>query len=53
MKVLFRDRDRRAELSALVTVATILAIGVIAKIDVAASLFRSVHWRRRIPRTWG
>jgi hypothetical protein len=39
MKSFFRDSDRRAELSALVTIAVVLAIIAVAKIDAAAALF--------------
>jgi hypothetical protein len=45
MKVFFRNRERRAEFSALVTVATIFAIGALAKFDAATWLFHSIHWR--------
>jgi hypothetical protein len=43
MKVYFQNRDRRAGLSALAIVVAILAIGAMAKFDVATSLFRSVR----------
>jgi hypothetical protein len=39
MKVFFRNDERRAELSALVTVAIVLAIVVAAKVDAATALF--------------
>ncbi len=39
MKVFFRNSDRRAELTALVTVAIVLAIVAVAKLDATTSLF--------------
>jgi hypothetical protein len=39
MKVFFRNSDRRAELSALVTIAIVLAIVAVAKLDATTSLF--------------
>ncbi len=39
MKFFFRNSDRRAELSALVTIAIVLAIVAAAKLDAVTSLF--------------
>jgi hypothetical protein len=39
MKVFFQNSDRRAELSALVTIAIVLAIVAVAKFDAATSVF--------------
>jgi hypothetical protein len=39
MKVFFRNSDRRAGLSALVMIVTLLAIGALAKLDAATPLF--------------
>jgi hypothetical protein len=43
MKLFFRNSDRRAELSALVTIAIVLAIVAAAKLDAVTSLFHTAR----------
>jgi len=43
MKVIQRAYDKRGELSAFVTLVTVLAIGTLAKFDAAAPLFHRGH----------
>jgi hypothetical protein len=43
MKVILRAYDKRAELSAFVTLVMVLAIGTLAKFDAAALLFHHRH----------
>jgi hypothetical protein len=43
MKVILRAYDKRAELSAFVTVVMVLAIGALAKLDAAILLFHRGH----------
>lgn len=43
MKPLAQNREKRAELSALMTVLAVLAVGTIAKLDLATQLFRLAY----------
>jgi hypothetical protein len=46
MKVFLRNSDRRAELSALAMIVTVLTIGALAKLDAATPLFHVARWLR-------
>jgi hypothetical protein len=43
MKVILRAYDKRAELSAFLTLVIVLAIGTLAKFDAATLLFHHRH----------
>jgi hypothetical protein len=43
MKLAFKSSERRAELSAVMIVAVVLAIGAFAKSDIATQLFHVTH----------
>jgi hypothetical protein len=43
MKVLFSNQQKRSELRAVLTVAAVLMIGILAKLDASIQLFHLSH----------